>query len=95
MGVPATMRIYVLGRVRYIGFKYGIHKALLAARFLEAKIEEGRAEILSRGTWWERWEGSRDCEVEGIVEDRLFKGNDDENIHEEETEGRFCSVDGE
>lgn len=41
IGVPHSMRVYVLGRVRYIGHVFGINHALLWADILQKKIEQG------------------------------------------------------
>ena len=38
------MRVYVLGRLRYIGFGLGIRQLSLLAEILRGKIERGRGE---------------------------------------------------
>jgi hypothetical protein len=55
VGVPHSMRMYVLGRLRYIGHRMGIHQALLVADILQADIESGRAgEVMGFPRQWGR-----------------------------------------
>lgn len=48
IGVPQSMRLYVLGRLRYIGHSLGIKQPLMMAAILQGKIDEGKVE---------EWEG--------------------------------------
>lgn len=44
IGVPRSMRFYVLGRLKYIGHVLGIQQSLLLAEILQRKIELGKEE---------------------------------------------------
>jgi hypothetical protein len=44
IGVPRELRLYVLGRLRYIGHKLGIQQSLLHAEILRERIESGNEE---------------------------------------------------
>ena len=46
IGVPQSMRLYVLGRLRHIGHSLGIQQALMMAAILQSKIDEGKVEEL-------------------------------------------------
>lgn len=48
VGVPQSMRLYVLGRLRHIGHSWGIQQATMMAAMLQSKIDEGKVE---------EWEG--------------------------------------
>jgi hypothetical protein len=41
IGVPRELRLYALGRLRYIGHKLGIQQSLLHAEILRERIESG------------------------------------------------------
>jgi hypothetical protein len=87
MGISTSMRMFALGRLRYIGYKLGIQQALLTAGILEARIEDGEVERLpsqmNRGMCEGSWGGAD----EGTVEEC---GNDGEDVCEEEIGGRFA-----
>ena len=90
IGIPTNMRVYALGRLKYVGHKLGIHQALLLARTLEAKMEEGAVEGLLKQSNRGMCEGSWGGVDGGIVEDRLFCGDDNKHTDEEEFGGRFA-----
>ncbi|ERF73253.1 hypothetical protein EPUS_03085 [Endocarpon pusillum Z07020] len=46
LGVPQSMRLYVLGRLRHIGHSLGIQESLMMAAILQSKIDEGKVEEL-------------------------------------------------
>ena len=94
MGVPNSMRIYVLGRLRYIGFRLGIQQAVLLAGILETRIEEGGVEALprqvNRGLCEGRWGG----EDEGNSDSGHSGGEGGEDVPVDEIAGRFATYMG-
>ncbi|KAF7505700.1 hypothetical protein GJ744_000549 [Endocarpon pusillum] len=44
IGVPQSMRLYVLGRLRHIGHSLGIQQSSMVAVILQNKIDEGKVE---------------------------------------------------